>query len=319
MAYDSDTYGQSPFGNNPNRIKRPSKSDPKQTAANGAPSESTPLAGDSFDKNDHRELDDKELQALDEPKEKPTSTYRAVPAGSSYTGPRTVSPKVPPMVGKLAGKLGLGTSTGDGSVSGSSSGTSSSNSTAGASSRRKSRATSKQTTGRSAAKSATATATRKGKKTKAAQVETEATEGVIARRFQAEDRAAYLSLLYKTGISALVWAVLRLSRHELPDRSDRIINLLIHPLLVATFALLAVVGLTFWLRYLLNGIAQHTQQLHADAEETSGKTYRPTLEIVGDSLEYNPKLRKNLARLFDAASILVCTLVSYLLTSVLLP
>ena len=134
-----------------------------------------------------------------------------------------------------------------------------------------------------------------------------------------EDRRAYLSLLYKTGISGLVWAVLRLLRHELSDKAIAIINSLIDPIMIATVALIGIIGITFWSRRILNDLAQHTQQLQADAETEDDKNYRPTIEIVGDSLEYNPMLRKHLAQLFNAASILLCSLVSYLVTFALFP
>ena len=183
--------------------------------------------------------------------------------------------------------------------------------------------TSKATAGKSAAttpksKSRTSKSTtrksKKSKSAKAAEIEAiEAAEAEVARRFQAENRNAYLSLIYKTGISGLIWAVLRLLRHELPKDVFAVINVIIHPLVIAAITLVGAIALTFWLRYLLNDLAIHTQQLHADAETPDGKNYRPTLEIVGDSLEYNPKLRKNFAALFNAASILICSLASYLM------
>ena len=145
-------------------------------------------------------------------------------------------------------------------------------------------------------------------------------DSAVVNRFDDEDRRAYLSLLYKTGISGLVWAVLRLSRYELSERAIATVNIIAPPAgHSSTIALLAIVGLTFWLRYLLKDFARHTQQLHAEAETPDAQNYRPTLEIVGDALEYNPKLRKNFAALFNAASILVCSLVSYLITSAVLP
>ncbi len=164
-----------------------------------------------------------------------------------------------------------------------------------------------------ASKSAPKSTTRKSKKNPSAKAGIEAAEAEVARRFQAENRNAYLSLVYKTGISGLIWAVLRLLHYELPKNVFAIINIIIHPLVIATVTLLAAVGLTFWLRYLLNDLAIHTQQLHTDAEISNGKNYRPTLEIVGDSLEYNPRLRKNFAALFNVASILICCLASYLM------
>ncbi len=279
MAYDSDTYGQSPFGN----VKKPtpsSKPDSPGMVTKDTVGEPMPLVeGGAVDKAPSSGTASGSKasgsKAPSELKARATSTPTTVPADVNSPSARSAS----------------------------------------TSSKRKARSTSKRT----AAKSATSRTTRKGKKTKASQTESETTEAAIARRFETEDRAAYLSLLYKTGISALVWAVLRLSRHELPDKSDRIVNILTHPLLISACALLCVVGLTFWLRYLLKDLAEHTQQLHVDAEETSGKNYRPTLEIVGDALEYNPKFRKQIALLFNVASILICTLISYLITSVLLP
>lgn len=142
---------------------------------------------------------------------------------------------------------------------------------------------------------------------------------MIDWRFTEEDRRAYLSLLYKTGISGLVWAVLRLSRYELSERAIAIINTLVDPLMIATVTFIAVIALTFWTRRLLNDLAQHTQKLHADAEMPDDKSFRPTLEIVGDALEYNPKFRKNVAALSNAASIVICSLVSYLITFALFP
>ncbi len=108
-------------------------------------------------------------------------------------------------------------------------------------------------------------------------------------------------------------------RYQVSERAIAIINVIIHPVLVSTIALVGTVGLTFWLRQLLKDLALHTQQLTIDAEATDSKNYRPTLDIVGDSLEYNPNLRKQLSRLFNVASILICTLISYVMTSLLLP
>lgn len=190
--------------------------------------------------------------------------------------------------------------------------------------RRKSRASSKTSTTK-ARKSKKATSYNKttgnatNRTSKAENVEPETAEAIVARRFLEEDRKAYLSLLYKTAISGLVWAVLRLVRYQVSERAIATINIIIHPVLVSALALIGTIGLTFWLRHLLKDLALHTQQLSVDAEATDGKNYRPTLEIVGDSLEYNPNLRKQLSRLFDVASILICTLISYVMTSLLLP
>ncbi len=152
-----------------------------------------------------------------------------------------------------------------------------------------------------------------------AATQSETAEQLTDRRFTEEDRRAYLSLLYKTGISGLVWAVLRLSRYELSERAIAIINALIDPLMIATVTFIAVIALTFWTRRLLSDLARHTQKLHADAEMPDAKNFRPTLEIVGDALEFNPKFRKNVAALSNAASIVICSLVSYLITFTLFP
>ncbi len=197
-----------------------------------------------------------------------------------------------------------------------------------ATTKRKSRTSSRS----SASKAATAKPSRRGKKSQStskpakaakpssiAKAEPETAEEAIARRFLEEDRKVYLSLFYKVAVSGLIWAVLRLVRYQVSERAIAIINVIIHPVLVSTIALVGTVGLTFWLRQLLKDLALHTQQLTIDAEATDSKNYRPTLDIVGDSLEYNPNLRKQLSRLFNVASILICTLISYVMTSLLLP
>lgn len=173
---------------------------------------------------------------------------------------------------------------------------------------------------RSKSKSTAKASPRKGKSgASKADAQAETAEQVADRRFTEEDRRAYLSLLYKTGISGLVWAVLRLSRYELSERAIAIINALIDPLMIATVTFIAVIALTFWTRRLLSDLAEHTQKLHADAEMPDDKSFRPTLEIVGDALEFNPKFRKNVAALSNAASIVICSLVSYLITFTLFP
>jgi len=199
--------------------------------------------------------------------------------------------------------------------------------------KRKSRTSSRSTANRSTTdKTAAPKTSRKGRKSQAtskpvkaaktssvAKAEPETAEEAIARRFLEEDRKVYLSLFYKVAVSGLIWAVLRLVRYQLSERAIAIINVIIHPVLVSATALVGTVGLTFWLRQLLKDLALHTQQLTIDAEATDSKNYRPTLDIVGDSLEYNPNLRKQLSRLFNVASILICTLISYVMTSLLLP
>lgn len=307
MAYDSKTYGQSPFGS----PKKPDGPDKPKKAASPPPSPTKPIVDDGLDQGpgEFSPTIDVKAKASSFPKIS-TSTNAAAADDSA------AKPGIPASVSQLAGKLGIGQSVLD-KVSGIGSGLS--NGLAGGSDT--SEPAVKETT-TSKRKSRTTTKTskkspRKSKKVKAAELakaEAEAAEAEVARRFQEEDQRAYFSLLYKTGISGLVWSVLRLSRYELPDDAIAIINIIIHPLLISAIAFITLVALTFWLRRLLNDLARHTQQLHADAEVTDGKNYRPTLEIVGDSLEYNPKLRQNFAKLFNVASIVICTLVSYLIT-----
>ncbi|MGB3786630.1 MAG: hypothetical protein WA949_01380 [Phormidesmis sp.] len=260
MAYDSKTYGQSPFGN----PQKPNSDDASEAALEeGLDFAPTKGAADKF------------------------------PAISTIPGAQPAD--------LLADQFDVDKNTDK----------------AASTTRRKSRASSKPSTTKTPRK---AKKTRASNKTaKAPKAEPETAEEAIARRFLEEDRNAYLSLLYKTAISGLVWAVLRLVRHQVSDRAIAIINIIIHPVLVSTLSLIGTIGLTFWLRRLLKDLAIHTQQLTVDAEAPEGKNYRPTLEIVGDSLEYNPKLRKQLSHLFNAASILICTLISYVMTSLLLP
>ncbi len=263
MAYDSKTYGQSPFGG-PKKTGRTKAGDGK-AAENKLP-ETKPLIDDELDKG------------LNTP-----------------VGLASKFPTIP--VAKPEATTDQKSST---------------------TSTRKSRTNSSKSTSKSPATSSN----RKGKKTKAtetAAAEIEAADAAVAKRFFEEDRKAYLSLLYKTGISGLIWAVLRLVRHELSQETVAVINTLIDPVMIATITLIGVLALTFWMRSLLKDIALHTQKLYADAELTEGKNYRPTLEIVGDSLEYNPKLRKNLASFYNIASILICSLISYLVTFALFP
>ena len=269
MAYDSKTFGQSPFG--------ATKPDSSKTEAVKPEVARPQPVDDGLDQGP---------EAFAKEAAKETSKVSQKETASVATKLKDKFPSLSSITGQLVGDKSDVPST------------------------TKSTATkSKSRTRKSTAKSST----RKSKKSKSAKAEIEAAEAEIARRFQAENRNAYLSLLYKTGISGLIWAVLRLLRHELPKDIIAIINTIIHPLVIAAIALLAAIALTFWLRYLLNDLAIHTRQLHTDAETPEGKNYRPTLEIVGDSLEYNPKLRKNFAALFNAASILICSLASYLM------
>jgi hypothetical protein len=275
MAYDSKTYGQSPFGNS----SKPDGADQSGRKSNLPEAVASPTESGSEKKSDHSAAASPRL----------SDKFPTIPA----TAPDTAKSSG---VGSSAAKVSASTGT--------------LGSPAKPDTARKSRAT----TGKSTAK-----ASKKSKTAKPAKPLVEDADQALAQRFFEEDRSAYLSLLYKTGISGLVWAVLRLSRHELSEQAVGIINTAINPLIVATVALIAVIALTFWLRYLLKDLAMHTQRLHSDAEMPDSKNFRPTLEIVGDALDYNPKLRKNLAILFNAASILICSLVSYLITSALLP
>lgn len=269
MAYDSKTFGQSPFGSTPEAKKSDASSDavkPKSPMNDGLDKGPAAFAKEAAQTS---KVADKEATATPKLKDR-------FPNLSSITAQLT----------------GDKTEAEAGSASAKSTGTKT-----------------KSRTSKSTARSST----RKSKSSQSAKAEIETAEAEVIRRFQAENRNAYLSLLYKTGISGLIWAVLRLLRYELPANVFAVINIVINPLVIAAIALLAIIGLTFWLRYLLNDLAIHTQQLHNDAETTEGKSYRPTLDIVGDSLEYNPKLRKNFAALSNAASILICSLVSYLM------
>ncbi|MEM6450384.1 MAG: hypothetical protein AAF703_08730 [Cyanobacteria bacterium P01_D01_bin.105] len=269
MAYDSKTYGQSPFGA------------PKKTEGSDKASAPRAMPDDGLDRGptDGPNLADR---------------FPTIPMAKSPTSsPAQTSSSAKATAAKSDAHKGSAPET--------------------KTSSRKSRASTKGASNKSAKR-------KSSKKAKAeAKAEAEAAELAVARRFFEEDRRAYLSLLYKTGISGLVWAVLRLLRHELSAKAIAIINTLIDPIMIATIALIGILGITFWARRLLNNLAQHTQRLQADAEATDDKSYRPTLEIVGDSLEYNPQLRKNLARLFNVTSILLCSLVSYLITFALFP
>lgn len=255
MAYDSKTYGQSPFG--------------KATKPENSPSAKSGTAKRSVNNGQEQTAEERDLAS-----QIPTLAVSPAHKASPQPGTRKSS----------------------------SSATTSKTS----SSKRKSTTASNR-------KSKKAKSMTKAEAAAAAIAAAEAAEAEVARRFEEEDHRAYLSLLQKTGISGLVWAVLRLSRYELPQGAIAIVNFIIHPLVISVLALIAIFGLTVWLRHLLNDLARHTQQLQSDAEASDDKSYRPTLEIVGDSLEYNPKLRKQFARLFSMASLLVCTLVSYLL------
>ncbi|EDX85091.1 hypothetical protein S7335_2790 [Synechococcus sp. PCC 7335] len=286
MAYDSKTYGQSPFGNSPKPDEEPGR---KSVDARDTTLASNDRQADKF------------------------PPISAIP-GAQSAGVQPV---------ERASKLGLIRADDGGAIgktaiatglSKRKSRTSRSNSRLKVSSPKVSR---DSTATKPARKSKKAKSNSTPAKTLKAAPET--VEVAIARRFQEEDRSAYLSLFYKTGISGLIWAVLRLVRYQLSERAIATINIILHPVLVSMLALGGTIGLTFWLRRILRDLALHTHQLAIDAEVTDGKNYRPTLEIVGDSLEYNPKLRQHLARLSSAASILICTLISYIMTSLLLP
>ena len=277
MAYDSETYGQSPFGH-PQKQNSTSKK-----------------AGDTLSRSDGRPDSGPDSR----PDESPSLADRfpTIPAGKPAANkPTAKAPQTPRTPASRSPSTSIDTAKTTAKTTEKSPGN-----------KRKSRSTS--------GKSSSKTTARKGKKSKAAeaQAQADAAEQAIAQRFREEDINAYLSLLYKTAISALVWTVLRLLRHELTQEELVIVNTILDPLVVSAVAFAAAIGLTFWLRRLLNDFARHTQKLHTDAEMPDSKNYRPTLEIVGDALEYNPKLRKHFAALFDAASILLCSLVSYLI------
>ncbi|NJM97096.1 MAG: hypothetical protein HC800_07880 [Phormidesmis sp. RL_2_1] len=299
MAYDSKTYGQSPFGQPFGQSREP------------ADKAELPEAKDT-------QSDPAKAFVKDGPEKQPASAARAdAPEGSlgESLGLASRFPSIPtakPIASDSTSSKTASSKTVSSKTASSKTASPDPSLSSTAESRR-SRATSSKSKPKS---------TRKSKKTKVAETtKAKATEAelAVARRFSAEDRQVYLSLLYKTGISGLVWAVVRLLRHELPEDAIALINTAIHPFIIATIALIALGGLTFWMRHLLNDLARHTQQLQTDAELTEGKNYRPTLEIVGDSLEYNPHLRKKLAAFYNAASTLICSLVSYLVTFALFP
>jgi hypothetical protein len=310
MAYDAKTYGQSPFGT-------PKPTDGSTAEGAGKSSAQSKLPEKSSEKPSEK--------SADNPLGKPATKPNAPVDDGLDQGPEKAKDKTarfsakealpglanrfPNISNPLAGRSATATSSTKAASSTSASPTSTSPASTSSANTRKSRSTPSKSTAKSKKSQATSTA----------KAELEAAEQAVARRFFEEDRSAYLSLLYKTGISGLVWAVLRLSRYELSKDAIALINIVIHPTVIATVAFAFTLGLTFWARRLLNDLARHTQQLHADAEAPDGKNFRPTLEIVGDALEYNPKLRKNFALLFDAASILVCSLVSYLVTFALFP
>lgn len=273
MAYDSKTYGQSPFGSS-------KKAEGTQKGEANAPATSGKLPSENLSSKTPVLADDG-LDKGPEPSPGLASKFPSIP------------------LGKLAGAMAnLDSPTVESTTS-----------------PRKSRSNkSVATADKTVAKTTAKTTKRKSKKAKAAEAEAEAAEAAVAQRFLEEDRKTYLSLLYKIGISGLVWAVLRLLRHELSDETVAIVNALIDPMMIATITLIGLLALTFWMRSLLKDISLHTQQLYTDAEQTEGKNYRPTLEIVGDSLEYNPKLRKHLATFYNVASTLICSLISYLVT-----
>ena len=293
MAYDSKTYGQSPFGS-PKQPDAPKAEDAGKLGTQGQqpeklPEEPRPPADGGLDQG-----------FKDGPKEV---------AQKSKAGLSGLVNKLPTLSGSKSGSQNTA------AVS-----TDSSSGLSGSSETRKSRSNSRSTAKTSNRKS------KKSKASKTAKVEADAAEQAVEQRFFEEDRSAYLSLLYKTVISGLVWAVarlswtvLRLSDNGLSKETIALIKIAIHPVVIAAVALACTVALTFWARRLLKDLARHTQQLHLDAEAPEGKSFRPTLEIVGDSLDYNPRLRKNIALLFDTASILICSLVSYLIAFVLFP
>jgi hypothetical protein len=305
MAYDAKTYGQSPFGT-------PKPTDGSTADGAGKSGDQSKLPEKSSEKSSEKSADNPLGKpatkpnapvddGLDQGPEKAKNKPARFSAGEALPG---LVNRFPNLSNPLAGRSATAASSAKAASS-----TSTSPASTSPANTRKSRSTPSKSTAKSKKSQATSTA----------KAELEAAEQAVARRFFEEDRSAYLSLLYKTGISGLVWAVLRLSRYEMSKDAIAIINIVIHPTVIATVAFAFAIGLTFATRRLLNDLARHTQQLHADAEAPDGKNFRPTLEIVGDAIEYNPKLRKNFALLFDAASILVCSLVSYLVTFALFP
>ncbi|MGB7247983.1 MAG: hypothetical protein WBC73_03510 [Phormidesmis sp.] len=276
MAYDSKTYGQSPFGK--------------------------PIKPDGSDQSDVKS----DIQS--------DSNSDRLEKANTAKSPRAAQPAQSPPLADTFPVIPAATPSSQSPLAKTQSSASNP-----ADNKARSKSRSRKSSAKTTAAKTTARKSKSKKEAQPAQFQTEAAEPMAAQRFSEEDRRAYLSLLYKTGISGLVWAVLRLSRHELSERAIAIINVAIHPFMVACLAVIATIALTFWTRHLLGDLAQHTQKLHADAEMPDGQNYRPTLEIVGDALAYNPKFRKNVAALFNAASIVICSLVSYLITFALFP
>ncbi len=306
MAYDSKTYGQSPFGG-PKQPDAPKAEDAGQSDTQGQPPEKPPEKPPKKqpEKPQPPANDGLSQGFKDIPKEVASQVASQVASRSKASLSGLVS-KFPTLSGSKLGSQNTIALSPD--------------SSSGLPETHKSRSNSRSTAKTSSRKS------KKGKASKTAKAEVDAAEEAVAQRFFEEDRSAYLSLLYKTVISGLVWAVarlswtvLRLSDNGLSQEAIALIKIAIHPVVIAAVALACTIALTFWARRLLKDLARHTQQIHLDAEAPDGKSFRPTLEIVGDSLDYNPRLRKNIALLFDTASILICSLVSYLIAFVLFP
>ncbi|MGB3300929.1 MAG: hypothetical protein WBA76_21895 [Phormidesmis sp.] len=303
MAYDSKTYGQSPFGS-PLRSDDANADEASKSGSIAKPAKPT----------ETKPVETKPIEKLSQKTEPPAAEGldQAAKADPKAIASNRKTAKSAADTSRLVSPFSKSGSLKPNSPS-------ATDSSSAAAQTRKSRSS------RSTAKAANRKST-KSKAAKTTQAETDDAETAIAQRFFEEDRSAYLSLLYKTIISGLVWAVLRLawtvlqlSNSGLSKEAIALIKIAIHPAVIATVALACAVALTFWTRHLLKDLAAHTQQLHIDAEAPAGNSFRPTLEIIGDSLAYNPKLRKNIALLFDAASILICSLASYLIAFVLFP
>lgn len=318
MAYDSKTFGQSPFGNTPAEKLSAGQSATEKPAGGEEDLDKGPSQADTQPVTKHS------AKAEAKPEAKLEARPETKPDLKLATQSATQPAKGEPATERKAKGLGaFGLPSRFPSLS--SGRTSLADPATSPASGSKTPPPAKSRTSRSSgsAKSSARKGKGKRKQSKAAaaiaQSESEMAEEAIVRRLLEEDRRTYLALLYKTGISGLVWAVVRLLRHELPADAVKMINLAIHPLMIATYAWIVAVGLTIWMRHLLKDLYRHTEKLRADAEAPDGKSYRPTLEIVGDALEYNPKLRQRFAALYNAVTLLICSLISYLVTFALFP
>lgn len=197
MAYDSETYGQSPFG----APKKPDEAKGKDVSAKAAPikkAASTPPVvtqpavtppGETARKVT---VIDDGLDQGPEPLNRPGAL------------PKTDAVPTNP-INQWIGKLGLGKSAAGSFVEGIISPAAAPKQTSRAANKSAtSRAGTRKTAAKSGSKSKSTRKSKKAKAAEAARAEAEAAEAAVAQRFREEDQSAYFSLVYKTGISALV-------------------------------------------------------------------------------------------------------------------